>query len=97
MLGVGQAQVWSEKAVPRQPALAVAAYSVLMLAALAAYGPGRSQAYPPLPKWRKNQRRASIRDIVAVLRSEFADPTSVLNRRLNAPPGFQNLVLTAAA
>jgi hypothetical protein len=97
VLGVGQAQVWSEKAVPRQPALAVAAYSVLMLAALAAFGPGRSEAYPELPKWRKYQRRASIKDIVAVLRSEFADPTSVLNRRLNAPPGFQNLVLTAAA
>jgi DDE superfamily endonuclease len=97
VLGVGQAQVWSAKAVPRQPALAVAAYSVLMLAALSAFGPGRSEAYPKLPKWRKYQRRPSIRDILALLRSEFADPSADLNQMLNAPPGFYNLVRTAAA
>ena len=97
VLGVGQAQVWSAKAIPRQPALAVAAYSVLLLAALSAFGPGRSQAYPELPKWRKDQRRPAIRDVLALLRSEFADPSATLNRRLNAPSGFRNLVRTAAA
>lgn len=97
VLGVGQAQVWSHNAVPRQPALAVAAYSVLMLAALSAFGPGRTSAYPPLAKWRKQPRRPSLQDMITVLRTEFADPNSVLNRTLDAPPGFDNLILTAAA
>lgn len=33
-LGIGQAQLWNPASVPRQPVLAVAAYSALMLAAL---------------------------------------------------------------
>lgn len=97
ILGVGQAQVWSTKAIPRQPALAVAAYSVLLLAGLAAFGPGRSSSFPALPKWRKRARRPSLQDMIAVLRTEFADPTSILSRNVSAPPGFENLVLTAAA
>lgn len=97
ILGVGQAQVWSEFAIPRQPALAVAAYSLLMLAALKAFGPGRGKAYPELPKWRKQQRRPSIRDMIALLRSEFADPQSAVSKRVKPPEGLYNLVATAAA
>ena len=52
-LGVGQAQVWSPKSVPRHPAFVVACYSLLLLAGLRAYGPGRTNAYLPLPKWRR--------------------------------------------
>jgi len=36
-LGVGQAQLWNVDAVPKQPALVVAAYSALLLAALKAF------------------------------------------------------------
>jgi len=97
VLGVGQAQVWSEKAIPRQPALAVAAYSVLLLAALSAFGPGRTEAYPELPKWRKYQRRPSIRDILVLIRSELDNPSTAVNQFVNAPPGFRGLVRTAAA
>jgi hypothetical protein len=97
ILGVGEAQVWSKPAIPRQPALAVAAYSILMLAALAAYGPGRTKAFLTLPKWRKQQRRPSLQDLLNLLRTEFADPNSILSSKLKPPPGFQNLVLTAAA
>ena len=49
-LGLGQAQVWSKQSVPRHPAFVVACYSLLLLASLRAYGPGRSDAYWPLPK-----------------------------------------------
>lgn len=97
LLGVGQAQVRSAKAVPRQPALIVAAYSVLILSSLRAFGPGRSNHYPTLPKWRKDKRRASIPDMLCILRAEWADPTSVLSLKVKAPPGFNNLVMTAAA
>jgi hypothetical protein len=97
LLGVGEAQVRSGKAVPRQPALVVAAYSVLILASLRAFGPGRSQHYPNLPKWRKNKRRASIPDMLCVLRAEWADPCSALSLRFKPPIGYKNLVMTAAA
>ena len=38
-LGVGQAQLWNPISVPKQPALAVAAYSALLLTSLKAFGP----------------------------------------------------------
>jgi hypothetical protein len=70
-LGVGQAQLWNEKAVPRQPVLAVAAYSALLLAALKAFGAQRGPPYAPLPKWRsKRPRRPSALDLIARLRHE---------------------------
>ena len=49
-MGVGNAQVRNEKSVPRQPAFVVAIYSLLLLAALKAYGPQRTGDYLPLPK-----------------------------------------------
>jgi hypothetical protein len=71
ILGLGQAQVWSPKSVPRQPALVVAAYSALLLASLEAYGATRNQAYQPLPKWRRNKQRPSCLDLVTLLRQQW--------------------------
>lgn len=72
ILGVGQAQVRSEQSIPRHPALAVASYSLLLLAALKCFGPGRTQDYLEQPKWRKNgSKRASLLDIVCKLRTEI--------------------------
>ena len=59
-LGVGQAQLRNPLAVPRQPALIVAAYSALMLAALQAFGPQRGPAYAALPRWRRNAKRPLV-------------------------------------
>jgi hypothetical protein len=69
-LGVGQAQMWNPVSVPKQPALAVASYSALLLAALKAFGPGREQAYAALPKWRSNAKRPSCLDLTTLLRKE---------------------------
>lgn len=70
-LGVGQAQVWTEESVERAPALLVAAYGALLLAALEAYGPGRTSDYAALPAWRNEApRRASLEDMRDLLRSE---------------------------
>jgi hypothetical protein len=71
ILGVGQAQVWSTKSVPRQPAFAVACYSVILLAALQEFGPRRTDDFVPLPKWRKKATRPSALDLITLLRKEI--------------------------
>ncbi len=71
LLGVGQAQVRSLQSVPRHPAFVVACYSLLLLAALRAFGPGRSSDYLDLPKWRRTSKRASFLDILTILRKEY--------------------------
>jgi hypothetical protein len=95
-LGIGQAQLRSQHSVPRQPVFAVAAYSALLLAALLAFGPGRGQAYQPLPKWRKKAERPSCLDLITSLRTEMIE-----NKQLLQPLGLQldwkTLGLAAAA
>lgn len=71
IFGVGEAQVRSPLSVPRQPALAVAVYSMLLLAGLRAFGPGRTDAYHVLPRWRRRSKRASILDLLTLLRMEL--------------------------
>jgi len=75
-LGVGNAQVWSAKSVPRQPAFAVASYSLLLLAGLKEFGTGRTNDFVPLPKWRKKATRPSALDLITLLRKEISE-TSV--------------------
>src|SRR6202521_4887169 len=65
-------------AVPKQPALAVAAYSALLLAALKVFGAERSTAYAPLPKWRRNARRPSCLDLITLLRKEASEHPHLL-------------------
>lgn len=77
-LGLGQAQLWSESSVPRQPAFVVAAYSALLLAGLLAYGPTRTARYQPLPKWRRHADRPSCLDLITQLRKEIDERTESL-------------------
>ena len=74
ILGVGQAQLRSHQSIPRHPALAVASYSLLLLAALKSFGPGRTEDYLDQPRWRKKgSKRPSFLDIVSKLRSEIGE------------------------
>jgi hypothetical protein len=95
-LGVGQAQLRNITSVPRQPVLAVAAYSALLLASLQAFGAERAEAYAQLPKWRRKARRPSALDLITLLRKEMTQQPELL-----APLGFeitdQALVHAAAA
>lgn len=93
LLGVGQAQVRNVQSVPRQPAMVVASYSLLLLAALRSSGPGRTQDYLAQPKWRRNDsKRPSLLDLVTLLRSQ-CNETSVSHF---LPQDFtKNLVLYA--
>jgi hypothetical protein len=76
ILSVGQAQVWAPSSVSRQPALTVASYSMLLLAGLLCFGPGRTCSHPALPKWRPHNSRASLLDLLTMLRREIIE-TSV--------------------
>lgn len=95
-LGVGQAQLWNPISVPKQPVLAVAAYSALLLASLLAFGAERGEAYAQLPKWRRKARRPSALDLTTLFRKEMAAHPELL-----APFRFQitdeALVQAAAA
>ena len=51
ILGVGQAQLTSPLSVPRQPAFAVAGYSLILLAGILEFGPHRTDSFLPLPKY----------------------------------------------
>jgi hypothetical protein len=77
-LGVGQAQLWNETAVPKQPVLAVAAYSALLLASLEAFGAARGAAYAALPKWRRKAYRPSCLDLITLLRKEMVEHPELL-------------------
>ena len=77
-LGVGQAQLRNVTSVPKQPVLAVAAYSALLLASLLAFGAERGAAYAELPKWRRNARRPSCLDLITLLRKEMAQQPTLL-------------------
>jgi hypothetical protein len=77
-LGVGQAQLWNPVAVPKQPVLAVAAYSALLLAALRTFGAERGHAYAPLPKWRRHAHRPSCLDLITLLRKEMVEHPELL-------------------
>jgi hypothetical protein len=95
-LGVGQAQLWNVKAVPKQPVLAVAAYSAMLLASLIAFGAERGAAYEPLPKWRRKACRPSCLDLVTLLRKEMAQNPELL-KKLEVKITDTQLVRAAAA
>ena len=95
-LGVGQAQLHNYIAVPKQPALVVAAYSALLLASLNAFGPNRTDAYTPLPRWRANAKRPSCLDLITLLRKELAQNPEI-QRDMGIQLTFQTLITSAAA
>ena len=73
ILGVGQAQVRNEKSVRNIPAAAVAAFAMLHLAAIKAYGQGGKPTAIPEAKWRKpaKKQRPSTQDLINELRREL--------------------------
>jgi len=72
IIGVGQAQVRSQRSTDRQPAFAVASYSMLLLAAARAWGLDATEGILPPPKWRSraNKQRISTQKLIQQLRSE---------------------------
>jgi hypothetical protein len=75
LLGVGQAQVWNDTSVERQPAFHVAAYAALLVAAIQAYGLNTTSAAGRLPLWREHKppARLSVAHLIANLRTEIEE------------------------
>jgi hypothetical protein len=73
ILGVGQAQVRTEASNQNAPALAVAAYALLLLAGIKVYGSEGRPAAINSPQWyqRKPQQRATTNELINQLRYEF--------------------------
>ena len=72
IIGVGEAQVRAPRSVDRQPALAVASYSILLLAAARVFGTDTPRGRLPLPKWqsKRPEQRLSTPELTRQLRSE---------------------------
>jgi hypothetical protein len=73
ILGVGQAQVRSEASNQNAPALAVAAYALLLLASIQVYGTEGRPAAIRNPQWyqRKPHQRATTNQLINQLRYEL--------------------------
>lgn len=74
---LGEAQVWSEKSITRLHPALVAAYAMLRIASMKAFGPTRTADYHELPRWRSRKdrethRRPSAHDILTRLRTDTA-------------------------
>lgn len=73
ILGVGEAQVWNENSVEKQPAFHVAAYSALLLANQMAYGDQGHEDFGTRPGWRKKPKRNTCRALVGLLRATLLE------------------------
>lgn len=83
-LGVGQAQVWNEKSVEKQPSLVVAAYAALLLASVLVFEefPQSQQGGEPL--WRPPPKRPTIRQLIGLLREQvLSDPDVISEMNLS--------------
>jgi hypothetical protein len=95
-IGVTDAQVWNDDSVDRVPAFMVAAYSFLLLGAIKAFGPERTEQYLRPPKWqRKRRQRPSCLDLLAKLREE-AGQASQRPDQLNFNVDLIHVLLRAA-
>lgn len=75
IVGVGEAQVTNEASAERQPALAVASYSLMLLASCDAFGMEATAGSLPPPKWRAGKGcRLSTQQMVQELRCEAWAP-----------------------
>jgi hypothetical protein len=73
LLGVGQAQVRHVQAVARAPAFLVACYSMLLWSSLCVFADRRTDAFDPLPAWRRTPpARPSTRDLIRLWQRQAA-------------------------
>lgn len=73
LLGLGEAQVRNQNSVKNIPQMKVAAYALLLIAAVKAFGVKAKYTCLPIPKWQKNKKykRATTIDFIRLLRVEM--------------------------
>ncbi len=93
LLGVGQAQVWNDTSVERQPAFHVAAYAALLVAAIKAYGLNTTSAAGRLPLWREHKppARLSVAHLITILRTEIEEYERSQAGKTRVQKGFEFL------
>ena len=94
ILGVGQAQVRSEASNQNAPALAVAAYSILLLASIKTYGQHGQPDTFKSPRWYKRnpQQRPATNDLINHLRFELWASALNFNHFSLRSPSNQNAI-----
>lgn len=86
ILGVGEAQVWNEYSVKKQPAFHVAIYSALLLASVMVYGDKEHTDFGPRPKWRKPPKRNTCRALIGLLRATLLEePEELMALEITVP------------
>lgn len=96
ILGLGEAQVWNEKSIQRQPCFHVAVYSALLLAARKTYE-DKPQIDCDEPKWRrKKPKRLTFRAMMGLMRAEIIDHPEIL-QEINIKPIEIAMLLKKAA
>ena len=106
LLGVGQAQVRHPRSVENVPALAVAAYAMLLTSATQAFGTTGKPHSLPAPKWhRKKPLRASTQSLLKHLRqavwanairfSSFVTPNATNTKPQNQLPCLEGALFYA--
>jgi hypothetical protein len=99
LLGVGQAQVWNDTSVERQPAFHVASYAALLLAAIKAYGMNNASPAGRLPLWREHKppARMSVAHMIANLRAEIEEYEGLQTGKIRLKNGAEILADTVNA
>lgn len=92
LLGVGQAQVWSEQSAQRHPTFSAALYSIVLVAAFLEFGATRTSDFVAHPRWRINPGRPSLLDLLRLLRRECSE---VQNSLVPFPIPAKTLLLAA--
>jgi hypothetical protein len=73
VVGVGQAQVRVPQAVQRAPQFLAACYAALLWCSITVFGDQRTEAFGPLPRWRRQAPlRPSTQDLLRLLRTEVS-------------------------
>lgn len=68
ILGVGEAQVWNEESIRKQPSFHVAAYSALLMANIIVYKDLKHPDFGEKPSWRPEPKRNTCRALIGLLR-----------------------------
>lgn len=96
ILGVGEAQVWNENSVEKQPAFHVAVYSAMLIANVILYKDKHHDDFGPIPKWRRKPKRNTCRALVGLIRATLLENSNELKSLGITAPQISEILRQAA-